>query len=73
MDERKSAEPTEVHAKRRAILRLILGQLQIVGATFGLFYLFTTGVSRHTIVFVTATGVVSIISRSIFGWRRSKR
>ena len=41
--------------RKRAVLRLILGQLQIIGATAGLYLLVKTGVSRETVIVVGTT------------------
>jgi hypothetical protein len=57
--------------RRRAVLRLVLGQLQIVGATIGFYFLITTGVSALTIGAVGLTASVSALSRYLFKvvWR----
>jgi hypothetical protein len=52
--------------RKCAVLRLILGQLQIIGATAGLYLLVKTGVSRETAIVVGITLLVSITSRIIF-------
>lgn len=67
----RTGEPAEAMPRqvKRAWLRLLFGQLQIIGATAGLVLLFQTGVNAWTIGVVAATGVVSIISRLLF--RRS--
>ncbi len=53
-----------------AIVRLILGFIQIVGATAGVIFLIGTGASRATFVTVLATGFVTLVSRLLF--RRKK-
>lgn len=56
------------HEKRRAFFLLILGLLQISGATMGVVLLIDTGPSAATVSVVVATGCVSLLSR----WLRSK-
>jgi aquaporin NIP len=51
---------------RRALIRLLLGQAQIIGATAGLLSLLQTGVSRLTIGIVIITGFLSLTSRWLF-------
>jgi hypothetical protein len=57
--------------RRRAVLRLVLGQLQIIGATIGFYFLITTGASALTIWAVGLTDAVSALSRYLFKvvWR----
>ena len=57
--------------RKRAVLRLILGQLQIIGATAGLCLLVKSGVSRETAIVVGTTLLISIASRIIFRSRRT--
>ena len=59
--------PFEENRRRgRAILRLVLGQLQIIGATAGLYFLATTGVSALAIWAVCITGAVTVLSLYLF-------
>ena len=53
-----------------AIVRLILGLIQIVGATAGLVFLIGTGASRITFAVVGITGLFTVLSRILFGDRR---
>ncbi len=52
--------------RKRAVVRLVLGQLQIIGATAGLFLLAQAGVTDWTVGIVAATGLVSVASRLLF-------
>ena len=52
---------------KRALWRLIFGQLQIGGATIGLCFLVTIGATQATFLAVGATAAVSIASRILFG------
>ena len=49
--------------RRRAIIRLVLGRLQIIGAAMGVYFLITTGVTALTIWTVGITGIVWAVSR----------
>ena len=57
---------TAVQPRWRAILRLALGQAQIVGATITLVFLLQGGVSVRTIWGVILTGLVTLISILLF-------
>lgn len=65
-----AASQTEMarYERRRAFFLLILGVLQISGATMGVVLLIDTGPSAMTVSVVVATGCVSLLSR----WLRSK-
>jgi len=52
--------------RRRAIFRFVLGQLQIIGGTIGVYFLIITGLTTLTIWTVGITGVVSAFSRLLF-------
>jgi hypothetical protein len=56
--------------RQHAVFRLVLGQLQIMGATAGLVLLLNTRVTRQTIIVVGTSLVMSIASRIIFWSRR---
>ena len=64
---------TDCQRCNRAWLRLIFGQLQIIGATAGLYLLIETGVSRETTIVVGATLLVSICSRLVFSRKRARQ
>ena len=49
-----------------AIVRLILGVIQIVGATAGLVFLIGTGASRTTLTVAAVTGLFTVLSRILF-------
>jgi hypothetical protein len=49
-----------------AIVRLILGVTQIVGATAGLVFLIATGASRITFAVAAVTGLFTVLSRILF-------
>jgi hypothetical protein len=50
-------------ARRRAWIQLLLGQLQIVGATAGLYLLVTSGLTAMTVAVVAVTFAVTMLSR----------
>lgn len=53
-------------ARRWAIVRLVFGLAQTIGASAGVYFLVQTGVSRWTIWAVSLTGVVSLTSIVLF-------
>jgi len=53
-------------SRKWAVIRIILGQVQMVGATIGVYFLLTTGVSEWTIGVVTATVIVTLASKLLF-------
>ena len=52
--------------RKRGVVRLVLGQLQVIGATIGLLLLLQTGVSEWTVGVIAATALVSLTSRLVF-------
>ena len=64
-----------VQPRRRAILRLALGQAQIVGATVALVLLLQGGVSAPAIWAAVLTGIVSLTSILLFRvvWREKSK
>jgi hypothetical protein len=64
-----------VQPPRRAILRLALGQAQVIGATVALVLLLQGGVSAPAIWAAVLTGIVSLTSILLFRvvWREKKR
>ena len=56
-----------------AIVRLILGVIQIVGATAGLVFLIGTGASRITFAVVAVTGLSTVLSRILFQQPETER
>ncbi len=60
-----------VQPRSRAILRLALGQAQVIGATITLVFLLQGGVSPRVIWGVILTGLVSLVSILLFRliWR----
>ena len=67
---RKGQPPTREEF-RWAIVRLILGQVQMVGATVGFFLLVTTGVNAAVLGVVAVTTLATIVSKLLF--RKSDR
>ena len=65
-EKRKEAKP-----RRRAIVRLVLGQAQVVGATAALVLVLREGASATAVWAVVLTGVVSLSSILLFRviWR----
>ena len=66
MENKQSELPEDPKKWRRAVLRLILGQLQIIGATAGLYFLAMTGGSKFTLWTVSLTGSVTALSLYLF-------
>jgi len=63
----------ETKQKRRwAIVRLILGQLQVAGASATLVFLIQTGVSSWTIITCALAGCVTLTSWFLFRSRWKK-
>jgi len=52
--------------RNRAWLRLVLGLVQIAGASAGLYLLVRTGLTLATVIVVVTTLVISIVSRLVF-------
>ncbi len=65
--------PPDVRRKqiRWAILQLVLGQAQMIGAVAGLYLLITTGVSEQTLAVCAVAGVCTLVSRLVFKGRRA--
>ena len=53
-------------SRSRAVLRLLLGQAQVIGATTALILLLRDGLSASTIGAAVLTGVVSLTSIVLF-------
>ncbi len=66
---------TVVQVRRRAFLRLALGQAQVIGATITLVLLLQHGVSGPAVWGVVLTGVVSLTSLLLFRviWREEPK
>jgi hypothetical protein len=56
-------------ARVLAVVRLVFGTLQVIGATMGLVFLLETGVSVLTVATVAITAVIYITSRILFSKR----
>ena len=67
----ESAAAQQAQERRRALFRLAFGSLQIMGASAGLYLLLKTGASVATGIVVTATMVMTIISRLLFSSNKS--
>ncbi len=61
-----SAHSAPAHERFRALLRLILGQLQVIGATITLVFLLMRGATTATIWSLLATGLISVTSLLLF-------
>lgn len=69
-----SGETTSARNIRRwALIRLILGFLQMFGAVFSVTLLVRTGVTVLALISVAVTSVLTTVSVLMFGARRSKR
>lgn len=64
----------DTKCRRRAILRLCLGQAQVIGATVTLVLLLQGGVNSATIWAAVLTGIASLASILLFRvvWRRKE-
>lgn len=64
-----------VQPRWRAVLRLVLGQAQVIGATITLVLLLKGGVSDRAIWCVILTGLVSLVSVLLFRviWREKPK
>jgi hypothetical protein len=63
-------DQNERKQRRRARIQLLLGLLQLFGATAGVVLLITTGASVWTLAVVGATMCVTVLSRTWFPRRR---
>ena len=61
--------------RRRAVLRLVLGQAQVIGATVALVLLLQEGVTAPAIWAAVLTGLVSLTSILLFRvvWREHRK
>lgn len=68
-------ERLNVHERRRAILRLLLGQSQMVGATATLLLLLQQGVTPTVVWAAAITGLLTLVSVVLFRivWRNHER
>ena len=66
---------TLVSQPKRAFLRLVVGQVQVIGATIAVVLLLRGGVSARAIWAVVVTGIVSLISLLLFRvvWKRKQK
>ena len=66
---------TPVSQPKRAFLRLVVGQVQVIGATIAVVLLLRGGVSARAIWAVVVTGIVSLISLLLFRvvWKRKQK
>lgn len=60
------------HAKSWAIVRLVLGTLQTIGASAGFIILIRTGVNKLSVTVIGVTGGITILSRIAFRETRTK-
>jgi hypothetical protein len=58
--------------RRWAVFRIVLGQLQIFGATVALVLLFQVGVTPLSLAVVVATGLCTSVSVLLFGSRMAR-
>lgn len=65
LEQRAAPVPTASEVKR-AIVRLALGQIQMIGAVVGLYLLLSVGVSALSVGVVAATTLATIISKILF-------
>lgn len=63
---------TERAERNWAVVRMVLGQIQIVGALVSLILLFQIGVGEATVVAVMATCVATTVSVLLFGARNPR-
>lgn len=65
-------EPAEPNQRRWAMVRLVLGQAQIIGATMTLYFLVKTGESALTFWSAGITAAFTLTSRVLFKGRRGQ-
>ncbi len=61
-----SAHSAPAQERSRALVRLILGQLQVIGATITLVFLLRGGASSGVICSLVLTGMISVTSILLF-------
>lgn len=59
--------------RRWALVRLLLGMAQILGAAFSLGLLITTGLTAASLLAVVLTGICTTLSVLLFGARTPRR
>ena len=69
------SDSSALQPRWRVVLRLVLGQAQVIGATITLVLLIQGGVSDRAIWVVVLTGLVSLISILLFRviWREKPK
>jgi hypothetical protein len=65
--------PSRASDRRWAVVRILLGFLQIFGASLGVILLIETGVTRLSLLVVALTGVCTTVSVLLFGSLRPRR
>lgn len=60
----------DLHPRSLGLLRMLLGQLQIIAATAGLYLVITTGVNQASALVAGMTLVIGLYSRLIFSGKR---
>jgi hypothetical protein len=60
------ASSSDGRGRKRSVLRLVLGQLQIIGATVGFYFLLATGATKLTTTVLCITGGVTLLSFYLF-------
>jgi uncharacterized membrane protein (UPF0136 family) len=63
-------EPPTAKEKAWAVVRIVLGLAQVMGATLALYLLVQTGTSGLTIAAVVVTGLLTAGSTLLFGGRK---
>lgn len=65
----KGANPDQPRERRWGIVRLVLGFLQVFGASLGAGLLFQVGVTRLTLLVIVLTGLCTTARVLLFGGR----
>lgn len=63
---------SSVSERRRALLRFVLGTVQVFGASASIVLLFLTGVNSWSLTAVTLTCVFTTVSALLFGSRKGR-
>lgn len=65
----RKAKPDQARERPWGIARLVLGFLQVFGASLGVGLLFQVGVTRLTLLVIVLTGLCTTASVLLFGGR----
>ena len=55
-----------------AVVRIVLGQTQMIGAVAGICLLLATGLNAVTLTVVGVTCGLTVVSKLVFGWSKDR-